>query len=83
MPIRVAMGAGQLKISVPKENTVTFLPTVKAGQVVVHRAGATGKEVQGGVDSANGQPITVGTGPTALTVDVDMVAGELVITEES
>ncbi|HEY8306241.1 MAG TPA: PspC domain-containing protein [Lapillicoccus sp.] len=81
--IRVAMGAGQLKISVPKGTTVTFVPTVKAGQVVVHRAGATGKEVQGGVDSANGQPITVGTGPTPLTVDVDMVAGELVITEES
>ena len=81
--IRVAMGAGQLKVSVPKSTTVTFVPTVKAGQVVVHRAGATGKEVQGGVDSANGQPITVGSGPTALTVDIDMVAGELVITEES
>ena len=81
--IRVAMGAGQLKVSVPKGTTVTFVPTVKAGQVVVHRAGATGKEVQGGVDSANGQPITVGSGPTALTVDIDMVAGELVITEES
>ena len=67
----------------PKENTVTFLPTVKAGQVVVHRAGATGKEVQGGVDSQDGQPITVGSGPTALTVNIDMVAGELVITEES
>ena len=77
IPIRVAMGAGQLKISVPKENTVTFLPTVKAGQVVVHRAGATGKEVQGGIDSQDGQPITVGSGPTALTVNIDMVAGEL------
>jgi len=83
IPIRVAMGAGQLKIAVPKENTVTFLPTVKAGQVVVHRAGATGKEVQGGIDSQDGQPITVGSGPTALTVNIDMVAGELVITEES
>ncbi len=81
--IRVAMGAGQLKVSVPKGNTVTFVPTVKAGQVVVHRAGATGKEVQGGIDSQDGQPITVGSGPTALTVAITMVAGELVITEES
>ena len=76
------MGAGQLKVSVPKSTTVTFVPTVKAGQVVVHRAGATGKEVPGGVDGANGQPITVGSGPTAVTVDIDMVAGEIVITEE-
>jgi phage shock protein PspC (stress-responsive transcriptional regulator) len=80
--VTVAMGAGQLDVTVPKDATVTFIPTVRAGQVVVHRSSG-GKETHGGVDAENGQPITVGTGPNAVRVNVTMVAGEIVITEES
>jgi phage shock protein PspC (stress-responsive transcriptional regulator) len=80
--VRVAMGAGQLNVTVPKETTVTVIPTVRAGQVVVHRSSG-GKETLGGVDAEDGQPITVGNGPTAISVNASMVAGEIVITEES
>ncbi len=80
--VHVAMGAGQLKVTVPKGTTATVVPTVKAGQLVVHRAGSGAKESSGGIDAHDAQPVTVGSGPTAVTVDIDMVAGEIVITEE-
>ncbi len=79
--VAVAMGAGQLNLTVPKSTTVTLIPTVRAGQVVVHRSSG-GKETHGGIDAEDGQPITVGSGPTAVRVDASMVAGEIVITEE-
>lgn len=79
--VAVAMGAGQLDVTVPKGTTVTLVPTVRAGQVVVHRSSG-GKETTSGVDVEHGQPITVGSGPTAVRVDATMVAGEIVITEE-
>ncbi len=80
--VSVSMGAGELNITVPKGTTATIVPTVRAGQVVVHRPGST-KEVRSGVETENGQPIIVGSGPTTATVNVSMVAGEIVITEES
>jgi phage shock protein PspC (stress-responsive transcriptional regulator) len=80
--VHVAMGAGQLNIAVPKDTTVTLVPTVRAGQLVVRRADST-KQVHSGIDTQQGQPITVGSGPTAVRVDIDMVAGEIVVTEES
>ncbi len=80
--VSVSMGAGQLNIAVPKGTTATIVPTVRAGQVVVHRPGSS-KEVRNGVETENGQPITVGSGPTTATVNISMVAGEIVITEES
>jgi phage shock protein PspC (stress-responsive transcriptional regulator) len=80
--VSVSMGAGQLNIAVPKGTAATIVPTVRAGQVVVHRAGS-GKEVHSGVATENGQPIIVGTGPTTARVNISMVAGEIVITEES
>ena len=43
----------------------------------------TTKEVRSGVETENGQPIIVGSGPTTATVNISMVAGEIVITEES
>lgn len=80
--VSVSMGAGQLNIAVPKGTTATIVPTVRAGQVVVHRPGSS-KEVRNGVETESGQPITVGSGPTTATVNISMVAGEIVITEES
>ena len=80
--VSVSMGAGELNITVPKGTAGTIVPTVRAGQVVVHRPGST-KEVRSGVGSESGQPFTVGTGSTTATVNISMVAGEIVITEES
>jgi phage shock protein PspC (stress-responsive transcriptional regulator) len=80
--VRIAMGAGQLNVTVPKGTTATFVPTIRAGQVVVNRPQRT-KEVRSGIDTENGQPITVGNGPTAVRVEVTMAAGEVVVTEES
>ena len=80
--VRVAMGAGELRISVPKDQTVTVVPTIRAGEVVVHRAGAD-QQVQSGIHTREGQRVTVGSGATAVTVDVNMLAGEIVITEEA
>jgi phage shock protein PspC (stress-responsive transcriptional regulator) len=80
--VNVSMGFGQLNVSVPKGTTATIVPTVKAGQVVVHRPGED-KAVHSGVDAENAQPITVGSGDTAITLNVTMVAGEIVVTQES
>ena len=67
----------------PKGTTVTFVPTVKAGQVVVHRAGATGKEVRAGSRARTGSRSPSAAAPPPAPSNIDMVAGELVITEES
>lgn len=80
--VNVSMGFGQLNVSVPKGTTATIVPTVKAGQVVVHRPGED-KAVHSGLDAENAQPITVGSGDTAVTLNVTMVAGEIVVTQES
>jgi phage shock protein PspC (stress-responsive transcriptional regulator) len=80
--VNVSMGFGQLDVSVPKGTTATIVPTVKAGQIVVHRPGED-KAVHSGLDAENGQPITVGSGDTKITINVNMVAGEIVVTEES
>jgi hypothetical protein len=80
--VSVSMGAGELNITVPKGTAATIVPTVRAGQVVVHRPGST-KEVRSGVETESGQPFTVGTGSTTATVNISMVAGEINITEES
>jgi phage shock protein PspC (stress-responsive transcriptional regulator) len=80
--VRVAMGAGQLNVTVPKGTTATFVPTIRAGQVVVNRP-QRAKEVRSGMDTEDGQPITVGNGPTAVRVEITMAAGEVVVTEES
>ena len=80
--VSVSMGAGELNITVPKGTSATIVPTVRAGQVVVYRPGST-KEVRSGVETESGQPFIVGTGSTTLTVNISMVAGEIVITEES
>lgn len=81
-PVNVSMGFGQLNISVPKDTTATIVPNVKAGQIVVHRPGED-KAVHSGVNAENAQPITVGSGPNAVTVNVTMVGGEIVVTQES
>jgi phage shock protein PspC (stress-responsive transcriptional regulator) len=80
--VNVSMGFGQLNISVPKGTTATIVPTVRAGQIVVHRPGED-KQVHSGVDAENAQPISVGSGDTKVTLNVNMVAGEIVVTEES
>jgi phage shock protein PspC (stress-responsive transcriptional regulator) len=80
--VRVAMGAGQLNVTVPKGTTATFVPTIRAGQVIVNRP-QHAKEVRSGIDTENGQPITVGSGATPVRVEITMAAGEVVITEES
>jgi phage shock protein PspC (stress-responsive transcriptional regulator) len=80
--VNVSMGFGQLNVTVPKGTTATIVPNVRAGQVVVHRPGET-KQVHSGIDAENAQPITVGSGPTAVTLNVTMVAGEIVVTQES
>jgi phage shock protein PspC (stress-responsive transcriptional regulator) len=80
--VRVAMGAGQLNVTVPKGTTATFVPTIRAGQVIVNRP-QRAKEVRSGIDTENGQPITVGGGATPVRVEITMAAGEVVITEES
>ena len=61
---------------------IEFTHYIEAGQVVVHRPGST-KEVRSGVETENGQPFTVGSGATTATVNISMLAGEIVITEES
>jgi len=80
--VNVSMGFGQLNVSVPKGTTATIVPTVRAGQIVVHRPGED-KQVHSGVDAENAQPISVGSGDTKVTLNVNMVAGEIVVTEES
>ena len=80
--VNVSMGFGQLKISVPPGTAATIVPSVKAGQIVVHRPGED-KAVHTGLDAENAQPITVGSGDTKVTLNVSMVAGEIVVTEES
>lgn len=80
--VRVAMGAGQLNVTVPKGTTATFVPTIRAGQVIVNRP-QRAKEVRSGIDTENGQPITVGNGPSTVRVEVSMAAGEVLITEET
>jgi phage shock protein PspC (stress-responsive transcriptional regulator) len=80
--VNVSMGFGQLNVTVPKGTTATIVPTVKAGQVVVHRPGED-KQVHSGIDAVNAQPISVGSGETTVTLNVSMVAGEIVVTEES
>ncbi|MEP6649458.1 MAG: PspC domain-containing protein [Lapillicoccus sp.] len=79
--VKVAMGAGQLTVTVPRGTTATVTTSVRAGQVVVHRAGA-GKEVVGGIDATSSGPVTVGSGTSTITVDAHLVAGEIVINEE-
>jgi hypothetical protein len=76
------MGFGQLNVSVPKGTTATIVPTVRAGQIVVHRPGED-QQVHSGIDAENAQPINVGSGDTTVTLNVNMVAGEIVVTEES
>ena len=80
--VNVSMGFGQLNVSVPKGTTATIVPTVRAGQIVVHRPGED-KQVHSGIDAENAQPISVGSGDTKVTLNVNMVAGEIVVTEES
>ena len=80
--VNVSMGFGQLNVSVPKGTTATIVPTVRAGQIVVHRPGED-KQVHNGIDAENAQPISVGSGDTKVTLNVNMVAGEIVVTEES
>jgi phage shock protein PspC (stress-responsive transcriptional regulator) len=80
--VNVSMGFGQLNVSVPKGTTATIVPTVRAGQIVVHRPGED-QQVHSGIDAENAQPINVGSGDTTVTLNVNMVAGEIVVTEES
>jgi hypothetical protein len=80
--VNVSMGFGQLNVTVPKGTTATIVPTVRAGQIVVHRPGED-KQVHSGIDAENAQPISVGSGDTKVTLNVNMVAGEIVVTEES
>lgn len=77
--VRVALGAGHLGLTVPRDTTVTLASTVRAGQVVVVRPDGS-REVQGG--GGDDLELSVGNGPTAIRVDASVLAGEIVLTQE-
>lgn len=79
--VRVSMGAGDLTIAVPRDVTATIVPTIRAGQVDLVRAGQRRQIWEGAGEAAPG-PVVAGTGPTKVTVPIALGVGQLTILEE-
>lgn len=80
--VTVAMGAGQLKITVPKGTTATLTSDVRVGEIRVKRGGDT-TTYEAGAGPGGQRQTVVGSGSTTVAVHVTLAAGQLTVIEES
>lgn len=82
VPVRVAMGAGELTVRVPMGTTVDLDATIYVGQVSLRRL-AGQQDLDGRVGAPETITTSVGSGPTHIPLVVRLGAGEIILIEES